>query len=274
MSGGGRAAALLLAAALVLLGALAGRALSEADPAGAFSGMWVLDDCRVDIWTDEGRFQCLGSEFVNDEEGSTWYFTDVRYDAGAGALVCEGGTLRVSAPDPATGEVVETVAATGFGATLTLDGEGRLHWTGSGDALPDRVLIPLEAADDGPEGDESDAGLGEIFVDRWVCGRAVAEIAPEGDQYRVEITWGDGADREYRWSYLCDYDNDAVTLTGVGGKAVVTLDGRGGESAEAVYEDGPVRFTIGDNDGALLWDDGVEDAGRGLRFRREYELDG
>ena len=245
----------------------------------AFTDTWVCEGPEgyaAEIWYEDGAFHCMGTRFIAADEGYSFEFERCDYDAQAGALVCSGGVLYHESYSEAQGRIISEEVASGFDATLTVDENHRLHWTGSGDAIPDQRFAPLdevgEAAwyddgngdDDGDDTGEDDAG--DAFVGDWMCERASIYIDEDDGVYTVRVTWGSSAFEEVFWDYSCTLDTQGA-LTGVGKKSTETYDDEGNVVARNVeYTDGAATFVL-DGD-FLLWNDAKEDAAQGMRFER------
>ncbi len=253
----------------------------------SFTDTWVCDGnggYAAEIWYEDGEFRCTGTRFIDVNDGYSFQFERCTYDAQANALVCEGGLLLHETFSEAGGRITSQEAAAGCGATLTVDEKHHLHWTGSGDALPDQVFASLDEVGeeswydthDGDDDDDADDDAGEAdpFVGDWMCDRASIYIDEDDGAYTVHITWGASAFETVVWDYSCTVDAAAGALTGKGKKATETYNDNGDlVSTESEYTDGAATFTI-DGD-ALLWADAVEDAAQGMRFTRvEPEGDG
>lgn len=244
----------------------------------AFSDTWVNEGHEgyaAEIWYEDGAFHCRGTRFITADEGYSFEFERCAYDAQANALICSGGALYHESYSEAQGRIVAEETASGFEATLTVDENRRLHWTGSGDAIPDQRFAPLdevgEAAwfddDNGDDGgDDGDAPAGDAFVGDWMCERASIYIDEDDGVYNVRVTWGSSAFEEVFWDYTCALDTQGA-LTGVGKKSTETYDDEGNVVARDVeYTDGAATFVL-DGD-FLLWNDAKEDAAQGMRFER------
>lgn len=115
-----------------------------------------------------------------------------------------------------------------------------------------------------------DTGAG-IYLGRWVCDRAVIDIADQDGAYAVNITWGNSASEQTEWTYICEYDAGAHRLitTQPGAMAVVTYGEDGGIlNTEVVSEDCAAAFTL-EEDGMLVWDDQAEHIADGMRFEAD-----
>jgi len=231
----------------------------------------------AEIWYEDGAFHCTGTRHISVDEGYSFEFERCAYDAGAGALVFEGGVLRHELRGD-DGKIASEDVATGFGATLTMDEKHHLHWTGSGDALPDLVYATLDEVgeeawydshDDGEEDDDESAAnsAGDAFVGDWMCDRASIYIDEDDNVYNVHITWGSSAFERAVWDYTCVLDPATGALTGVGKESTETYNDNGELTAtDVVYTDGAAIFAI-DGD-ALLWNDAKENVAEGMRFQR------
>ena len=103
----------------------------------------------------------------------------------------------------------------------------------------------------------------------WQCDRATAEIIWEEEGYRVLIQWGSSAWELTEWEYSCYYQEADNTMVATDGSRVeLTFNDAGEETnCRVVYEDGKAVFSL-DAEGRLIWQDGNENAGEGLRFVR------
>ena len=275
----------------VLLACLPIAALAEAPVDKAvidrFTDTWVCEGAEgyaAEIWYEDGAFRCSGTRFITVNEGYSFEFERCDYDAQADALVCAGGVLRHESYNEAEGRITAEEVASGFGATLTVDENRRLHWTGSGDAIPDQLFASLDEVgeeswydthgDDADRDSDDDGGApeaagnaGDAFVGDWMCERATIYIDEDDGVYTVRVTWGASAFERVVWDYSCAFDPAAGALTGRGRKSTETYDDEGNLTAtEVEYNDGSATFTIeGDR---LLWNDAKEDAAQGMRFER------
>lgn len=292
----------MLAAVLVCLSAagLADVKLTD-DVIDAFSQTWVREDGEgytVDILYDDEEqvFECYGVRFVSDNEYYSFEFERCNYDQATGALICENGLLTHDVIDEA--EDVEDVyeeLASGFGAVLTLDKNGCLLWTGSGDVLEDQLLVIEPEVDDGdpftgawecPDVTfraKKQGDMYDVFVvvgnsqSGWTYVGTVDDeeyaelfsgisvyIEKNGDRYEAFVIWQRGADETDFWEYDCTLDEATGALVGTGAKTVEIENGKDVPAQTEVYTDGGVTFTL--DNGALLWNDAVENAGKDLRF--------
>jgi len=277
----------------VLLACLPMAALAEAPVDKAvidrFTDTWVCEGTEgyaAEIWYEDGAFRCSGTRFITVNEGYSFEFERCDYDVQANALVCAGGVLRHEAYNEAEGRITAEEVTSGFGATLTVDENHRLHWTGSGDAIPDQLFASLDEVgeeswydthdDDDEEDDDNDdndgesddvSNAGDAFVGDWMCDRATIYIDEDDGVYTVRVTWGASAFERVVWDYSCTFDPAAGTLSGRGRKSTETYGEEGNLTAtEVEYTDGSATFTIeGD---WLLWNDAKEDAAQGMRFER------
>lgn len=275
----------------VLLACLPMAGLAEAPVDKAvidrFTDTWVCEGAEgyaAEIWYEDGAFRCSGTRFITVNEGYSFEFERCDYDAQADALVCAGGVLRHESYNEAEGRITAEEVASGFGATLTVDENRRLHWTGSGDAIPDQLFASLDEVgeeswydthgDDADKDSDDDDGApeaagnaGDAFVGDWMCERATIYIDEDDGVYTVHVTWGASAFERVVWDYSCAFDPAAGALTGRGRKSTETYDDEGNLTAtEVEYNDGSATFTIeGDR---LLWNDAKEDAAQGMRFER------
>ncbi len=194
----------------------------------------------------------------SDADGADLFFTfrSLTYDASAGVLHCEGGALLRDVP----GETEEETVASGFEAALTVDQERHLHWTGSGNAVPDRIYEIWEMQDDGR------------FVGEWYCGDTWISIEKYDNDYAVLVCLGSDGPEETFWEYECSLDDPTGNLYGVGTKTrEIYPDDDEEYRSVTEYSDGGVTFRL--EDGVLLWIDGRENAGQNMRFLRTVHED-
>ena len=239
-------------------------ALAAADQSiiDAFCHTWVCDGgsgSAVDIWEENGELQLIGLR--TDAEGEDLFFTfrNCTYDASSGALRCEGGALLRDVPGETEEETAEVTVSSGFEAALTVDQERHLHWTGSGNAVPDRIYEIWEMQDDG------------LFVGEWYSGDTWISIEKYDNDYTVLVALGSDGPEETFWEYVCYLDNETGSLNGVGTKTRETYTDDQLTRSVTEYTDGGVTFRI--EDGVLTWIDGRENAGRNMRFLRTIHED-
>ena len=273
---------MLLAALLACL-PMAAMAEASVDQSviDSFWDTWVSvarDGYATEIWYEDGAFHCRGTRFITVDEGYSFEFKRCTYDAQAKALVCEEGVLLHELRPENAEELTYEEVATGFGATLTVDEKHHLHWTGSGEALPDLEYASLDEVgeeswydthDDGESDDGEDFAnaSADPFVGDWICERASIFIDEDDKVYTVRITWGASAFERAVWEYSCTVDPATGALTGKGKQNTEKYNDNGELIAtETVYTDGEATFTI-DGD-ALLWKDAKENVAEGMRFTR------
>ncbi|MER2056895.1 MAG: hypothetical protein ABTB30_16545 [Clostridia bacterium] len=122
---------------------------------------------------------------------------------------------------------------------------------------------------------------GKKFESDWVIPGGKADIYYEEEGYRVtlEITKDDGTGS--RWEYSCYYHEDTDSLSSVSSsKLDYTINPDTGDQVTGDYayegmdeEKQGTEFSI-DADGFLIWKDGREDAGAGLKFTNIGRFDG
>lgn len=122
---------------------------------------------------------------------------------------------------------------------------------------------------------------GKKFESDWAIPGGLANICYEEEGYRVmlEITNEDGTGA--RWEYACYYHEDTDSLSSVSSSRLdYTIDPDTGDQVfgECAYEgldeeNQGTEFTI-DSDGFLIWKDGHDDAGAGLKFANIGRFDG
>ena len=137
------------------------------------------------------------------------------------------------------------------------------------------VLACTASADEVPQTE-----AGKKFESDWAIAGGLAQIVYEEEGYRVmlEITKDDGTGAT--WEYSCYYHEDTDCLASVSSSRInYKLDPDTGDkiSEETVYEgldeEKCTEFTI-DKDGFLIWKDGHDDAGAGLKFANIGQFEG
>ena len=256
---------ILLAALLFCLSAAA-LAENGADLAavGLFEHDWVNEkdqDDSVFIGQEDGEWFVLAVRYGEGDEMLGVEFEKCLFDEAQNAIVCQGGTLSSGGflneeneedEEEQEAEADVEILATGFGAVLTVDENGLLHWTGSGDAWEDRTYISDDAEDDG------------LFVGEWVSGESWISVTLRRGVYDVLVVVEVSEDEAHIWEYTCALDESGA-LVGTGVKTVEISDDAIDEVTETViFDDGQAVFTL-DGD-TLLWNDAKEDAGQGMVF--------
>ena len=121
---------------------------------------------------------------------------------------------------------------------------------------------------------------GKKFESDWAIPGGLAQIVYEEEGYRVmlEITKDDGTGST--WEYSCYYLEDKDCLSSVSASRTnFSMNPDNGEKVpgETVYEEFAeekgTEFTI-DKDGFLIWKDGHDDAGAGLKFKNIGRFEG
>lgn len=131
------------------------------------------------------------------------------------------------------------------------------------------MLLSVPAAADEafpqPEG-------GRKFESDWAAAGGLAEIYYEEEGYRVTLTVDDRDGAGAVWEYACFYMEDTDSLLSFSSRRLnCTIDADTGETVygdvayEGIDEEGKeTAFTI-DADGRLIWKNGHDDAGAGLK---------
>ena len=105
----------------------------------------------------------------------------------------------------------------------------------------------------------------------WGCGGTMLQIWCEDGGFRVMVTQraGDMLDERLVWEYSPFYDAESQTLISLFAVKTREYCGDGGEliGSETLYEDGSATFSLLEN-GNLVWNDEVEDAGKGMEFMK------
>ena len=122
---------------------------------------------------------------------------------------------------------------------------------------------------------------GKKFENDWAIAGGLVQVYYEEEGYKatIEIDREDGAGS--RWEYACYYHEDTDNLVSVSSSRLdYTFDPETGETVygDTVYEgfdeeNQATEFSI-DADGFLVWKDGREDAGAGLKFAGIGRFDG
>ena len=122
---------------------------------------------------------------------------------------------------------------------------------------------------------------GKKFESVWVIGGGLAEIVYEEEGYKInlDIQKNDGTGSEFEYS--CYYKADTDSLLSVSSYRMdYTYDSVTGKeyAADPAYdgdddEKQATEFTI-DKDGFLIWKDGRDDAGAGLKFKNIGKFEG
>ena len=121
---------------------------------------------------------------------------------------------------------------------------------------------------------------GMKFESDWAIPGGLAQIVYEEEGYRVmlEITKEDGTGAT--WEYSCYYVEDKDCLSSVSSSRTnFTVDPDTGDKVpgeteyEGLDEEKGTEFTI-DGDGCLIWKDGHDDAGAGLKFANIGQFEG
>ena len=114
---------------------------------------------------------------------------------------------------------------------------------------------------------------GKKFERDWAIAGGLAEIYYEEEGYKITLTKMNGDGTGALWQYSCYYVEDTDSLLSVSSSRTdFTVDPDTGDTVygdtvyEGIDEEGQnTEFTI-DADGCLIWKDGHDDAGAGLKF--------
>lgn len=175
--------------------------------ADAFSNTWITNnDYSVDIWNDTGTFDLIAVHFETDDEIYSITFESCVYDEDTKTLHCENGLLLYESGNEVDGNYIAETLAAGFQADLFVDKGMQLHWTGSGEIMPDQICPLKEEEDDG------------MFVGEWECGNTWIDIEKYGNTYDVFVMLDVGEVKSYYWEYTCTCDSQTNTLKGTGSK--------------------------------------------------------
>lgn len=260
----------LTAAILACLPLTASLAEDAAKAAETFTHIWadVADETdALEIEFEDGEWQIFHTRFAGGEIYSV-SFENCFYDEEGKALICEGGTLeRIIItepenwdfdPDEVADENESELIADQFGAVLTVDADGLLHWTGSGDVVGDHVYVNWDERDDG------------LFVGEWQCSGTAIEIRLHQNEYEVIVYRNVSRGEKLRCFYTCTLD-ETGTLTGTGRKIVENAAEDGEMSVTETVDGCEAAFAL-DGD-TLIWNDIRENAGGEMAFTREVPED-
>ena len=122
---------------------------------------------------------------------------------------------------------------------------------------------------------------GKKFERDWAIAGGLAEIYYEEEGYRVTLTVENNDGTGALWQYSCYYAEDTDSLLSVSSSRTdFTIDFDTGDTVygdtmyEGIDEEGQsTEFTI-DADGCLIWKDGHDNAGAGLKFADIGRFDG
>ena len=257
---------LICALLAALLACASCSALAEAGFPGAneaatalFEHAWVNEadpDDTLEIWFD-GEAWRFSAVRLTETDAYSVCFDVCWFDEDQNALICKGGLL-VRGLVMETGKegeqaVLGDVEADRFDAVFTVDEDSLLHWTGSGDALEDRVFVNDDDLDDG------------LFTGEWECGDTSLSISLRRGVYSVVIFQNVGESDALCWEYTCTLLETGV-LDGSGSRMLQTTGENGGPLMQYKYMHGEAAFTLSGD--PLLWSDAVDDAGRDMAFHR------
>ncbi len=114
-----------------------------------------------------------------------------------------------------------------------------------------------------------------VYDSVWIADGVKLDAVCEDGGFRVSVIRQNLDDRT-TWEYSPLYDAEAGTLVDVGSglKTYEKLDENGEVTETKVeYEAGSATFTLNEN-GTLTWNDGMEDAGKGLAFVKFGRFEG
>ena len=122
---------------------------------------------------------------------------------------------------------------------------------------------------------------GKKFERDWAIAGGLAEIYYEEEGYRVTLTVRNNDGTGALWQYSCYYAEDTDSLLSVSSSRTdFTINPDTGDTVygdtvyEGIDEEGQsTEFTIDDH-GCLIWKDGHDDAGAGLKFANIGRFDG
>lgn len=270
-----RRLALLLALAMLLVGmaALAESEYTYYPEMEDYVGLWYVDDYIMQIEhmaDDESLLKCDITQYTSDTEGVHWVYEGCSYDDVGKALTSLETGVKTSCTFNDAYELIpgEQIYDDGA-ASFALNEDGTLTWTdfkqtpGENEIVFERLVTMDDLT---PE---------ERFEGTWSCDRASITIDSLDDVIYATVVWGGSAWEVAQWEYSdCVYDEeDDCLVTGKNGVKAILTYGEDGEIAdtEQVYDDGSAVFRL--EEGYLLWEDAVENAGDGMRFEPVFEFD-
>ena len=141
------------------------------------------------------------------------------------------------------------------------------------------MLAAAACAASADEADQPEAG--KKFENDWAVAGGLVQIYYEEEGYRVSLDLEKEGGTGSLWEYSCYYHEDTDDLVSISSiRTDYTIDKDTGDKVfgENVYdgfdeENRETRFLI-DRDGFLIWKDGHEDAGAGLKFANIGRFDG
>ena len=122
---------------------------------------------------------------------------------------------------------------------------------------------------------------GKKFESDWAIAGGLVQIDYEEEGYRVTLEMEKEGGTGSRWEYACYYHEDTDNLVSVSSSRTdftINPDTGDRDYTEDVYEgfddeNQSTEFSI-DADGCLIWKDGHDDAGAGLKFANIGRFDG
>ncbi len=233
----------------------------------ALCGEWLEKDTqfsRMTIEKNEGRGWDV--EIVSPlTHGAFVFKATVYYDCWESAFLYDKGKFfDVPITDEADAELGEAVIAGSAGCFEMDQADDEpliLRWI-NGESPDEPIDFVRE--------DAEEAAAIARFEGEWQCDRAAIEVYWEEEGFKVLIRWGSSAWEHTEWEYSCYYHEDDGTLVsmpfGTRTEYVYSDDGEIVSATEA-YSDGEAAFCL-DEEGCLIWLDGKENAGEGMRFVR------
>ncbi|MBR3430530.1 MAG: hypothetical protein IKG87_10560 [Clostridia bacterium] len=227
---------------------------AEEEAMNRFCSVWVGAGNRIEIYAPAPTWLAV----VYSANGTdTWEYECV-YDAEQNALVSDGsaGNIKYAVTrDDEGSETGRTAVYENGEAVFSVNAEGKLVWDDRREGAGEGILFDK---------------IG-LFEGRWVCDdHTAAEICWDEEEtedgerfsgYKVEVQILEGEEL-FCWYYACAYDPADNTLKGIGTKEYQKEEGT---PIETIYDDGTVVFSF-DEEGYLIWNDEVENAGAGMRF--------
>ncbi len=248
-----------LLAALTALVLMLGCGLSLAEEAQVeaeslvYDSKWVSETLSAEIIQEEEGFRVMIIRMDEYPLATCWEYSALYHQEDGKLLTMPTGIKStVSYTEDGTFD---------FTGTLYEDGEAEFSLTEDG------KLLWKDLKEDAGK-DVQMEKIGWFDGSQWVCDRARIEMDWEEEGYRVYVEWSSNAWESTVWMYSCVYDAATNSLSGFGSCENLEYDDDGLVKASGeVYDMGGVSFTLNE-DGKLLWQDAVEDAGKDMAFER------
>ena len=251
-------------ALVLLLGCLAFGACAWAEAIDAYTGIWVADGVRAEIWREEEEPHCRVVFPGEDGESVIWAYSGCWYDKESGILRLGGVTRTREHLDPLWDTLVEDDWSLNDMCFATLE------TTESGIRLRDDDrettidFVRLDAAEPG------ERGKALAFVGRWENESVTLRVEDHGVAYLFEIIAPMDGGSRCKWWYTCRFDAEAGRMVSVdvSNRRVITPTQEGGTIEEDVgYIHSEAVFTL-EAPEQLIWSDVTDGDGEEMAFRR------